>query len=224
MSAFDERWTALPTAAALVVVLLAYAALFAGSELLHRAFAVEAETTRQLVHVVGSLLAIPLPLLLGRPLGIAVAVLFAGLQAWSRHRGILGSVHGVSRPTYGAIAFPLGIALVAVLAHSFAQYAFGVLVLGLADPAAGLVGQRWGRPIAHWPTSKSLAGSAAFLAVTLVLATAYAVAGTDVAVRPLLLLASGLVVTVVESVLGRGLDDLALPTAAAGAYTWLLVG
>jgi hypothetical protein len=76
----------------------------------------------------------------------------------------------------------------------------------------------------HWPTSTSLAGSAAFLAVTVVLATAYSVIGTDLPLRPLLLLASGLLVTVVESVLGRGLDDLAVPTAAAWAYGWLLVG
>lgn len=224
MNAFDEPWAAAPTVVTLVVVLLAYAALFAGAELLRQVFAVDAETTRRLVHVVGSLLAIPLPLVLGRPLGVAVAVAFAALQAWSRHHRLLSSVHGVTRPTYGAVAFPLGIALVAVTARTFAEYAFGVLVLGLADPVAGFVGQRWGRPIAHWPTHKSLIGSGAFLAVTVLLAAAFALAGSQTPVRALALVACGLVITLVESVIGRGLDNLAVPTAAAWAYAWLVVG
>jgi hypothetical protein len=221
VSAWDEPWAALPPAASLALVLLAYGALFVGTEMLRRVYSVEAETTRRLVHVVGCLLAVPLPLLLGRPLGVAVAVVFAAFQAWTRHRRILQSVHGVPRPTCGAIAFPLGIALVAVVSSSFPQYAFGVLVLGLADPVAGLVGQRWGHPIPHWPTSKSVAGSAAFLAVTLALAVAFVLAGPDAPVRPIVLLAGGLGVTLVESVLGRGLDNLAVPSAAALAFAGL---
>lgn len=224
MSAFDQPWSALPTAVSLTLVLVAYGALFVVTEILRRFFSVEAETTRRLVHVVGCLLAIPLPLLLGRPLGVAVAVVFAAFQAWTRHRRILQSVHGVPRPTYGAIAFPLGIALVALVSRSFVQYAFGVLVLGLADPVAGWVGQRWGRPIPHWPTSKSVAGSAAFLAVTLALAVAFVVAGPDVLLRPVVLVVGGLAVTLVESVLGRGLDNLAVPSSAALAYAGLFDG
>ena len=221
MSAFDAPWAGAPAAVTLVGVLLSYGALFLGAEMLRRKRAVEGETTRRLVHVVGSLLAIPLPVLLGRPLGITVAVAFAAVQAWSRHRRLLMSVHGVDRATYGEIAFPLGIALVAVLADTFAQYAFGVLVLGLADPAAGIVGQRLGRPMPRWPAAKSLAGSAAFLAVTVLLAAVFARSAIDVPVRPLALLASGLVVTAVESVIGLGLDNLAVPSVAAGAYGWM---
>jgi phytol kinase len=224
VSALDQPWGAVPVAVSLLLVLLAYAALFATAELLRRVRGVGTSTTRPLVHAVGCLLAVPLPLLLGRPLGIAVALVFAAAQAWTRRQRLLLSVHDVDRETYGAVAFPLGIALVALVAQTFAQYAFGVLVLGFADPAAGLVGRRWGTPIRRWPTASSLAGSAAFLAVTLLLAVAFARAGADDPSRPVLLVASGLVVTAVESVLGRGLDNLAVPSAAAVAYAWMFVG
>jgi dolichol kinase len=208
----------LPVVPAVLLVLLCYALLFGSAELLRRR-GVGAETTRRLVHVVGSLLALPLPILVGVRPGVVMAVGLAGLLALSRRRGVLGSVNDVERTTVGAVVFPLGIALVAVVASDYAQYCFGVLVLGFADAAAGWVGARTGHPLRGWPTSKSVAGSTAFFVVTLTLAVAFRIAlGGDLT---LVLVPSALAVTVVEALLARGWDDLAVPSAAALAFAWM---
>lgn len=209
-------WPLLPTALA---VALAYVGLFAGAEVLRRRWQVAPETTRALVHVLGALLAVPLPLVLGRRAGVALAVALAGALVVSRRRGLLPSVHGVRRRTVGEVLFPLGIALVAVVARDYGQYALGVLVLGLADAAAGVVGARFGRPRRWWPASATAAGSVAFLLVTVVVALG---AASVVGAQPVaLVLPSALVVTLVEALLTGGWDDLAVPSAAALAFAWM---
>ena len=208
----------LPIVPGIALVLLGYALLFGSAELLRRR-GVGAETTRRLVHVVGTLLALPLPILLGVRAGVVMAVALAGLLAWSRRRGALGSVNAVHRRTVGAVVFPLGIALAAVASSVYAQYCFGVLVLGFADPAAGWVGSRAGRRLRGRPTHKTVAGSTAFFLVTMALAVAFRLElGGDVT---LLLVPSALAVTGVEALLAGGCDNLAVPTAAALAFVWM---
>jgi len=209
----------IPVVPGVLVVLLAYGLLFGCVELLRRRWGVGAETTRRLVHVLGTLLALPLPIVLGVPVGVVMAVALAGLLALSRRRGTLGSVHDVQRTTIGEVVFPLGIALAAVVAQDYAQYCFGVLVLGFADAAAGIVGTRVGRPLRRWPARKSVAGSTAFFVVTIGLAVAFVAA---LGVEPaMLLVPSALAVTLVEALLARGWDNLAVPSAAALAFAWM---
>ena len=204
---------------AVLVVLAAYVALFVVAELLRSRRGWGAETTRRLIHSVGALIAVPLPLLLGRRLGVVLAVGLAVLLVLSTRYRPLASLHDVRRSTVGEVVFPLGIALAALVATEYGQYVLGVLVLGLADPAAGVVGARYGTPLRRWPVSKSLVGSATFLAVTVLVALAFWLR-LDLADLPLVL-ASALLVTGVEVSLGRGLDNLAVPGATALAFGWM---
>lgn len=209
----------LPLLAGVLVVVSAYGALFLGAELLRRRAGAAPETTRVLVHVVGALIAIPIPLLVGRPAGVLMAVVFGLALAASRRAGALPSVHGVARRTVGEVLFPWGIGLAAVVAGTYGQYVLGVLVLGLADAAAGLVGARYGRRVPSWPTTATAEGSAAFLVVTLVIAGGFAL---RLQAGPAALVVLGaLAVTLVEALLSGGWDDLVVPSAAVVAFAWM---
>ena len=118
--------------------------------------------------------------------------------------------------------FPLGVLLAAALFPHEVPYAFGVLVMGLSDAAASAAGHRWGRRAyrllgAH----KTYAGSAAFLAVTVVLATGRP--GRPPATSPLTsvpaVLAIAAALTVVEGAAGGGVDNVLLPVAGAALLT-----
>ena len=88
----------------------------------------------------------------------------------------------------------------------------GILVLALADPAAGTVGRLWGR---HRLGKGTAAGSSAFLLVAFAVLAAY--------LGPAAGLASALVVTAVEAASRRLDDNLTVPVAAAFSG-WLVGG
>jgi phytol kinase len=142
-----------------------------------------------------------------------LALLFSGLLSWTWTRRQLGSVHAVPRPTAGALVFPAGLFLGAWAGWGHpSAIAYGSLVLALADPAAALAGRRLRSP--GWRVAggqKTLAGSAAFLAVALAL-------GALFATRPealLLVGAAALLLAAIEGSIGYGLDNLPLPLVAS---------
>jgi dolichol kinase len=128
----------------------------------------------------------------------------------SRFQALLGAMlrdREMDRLT-GATALAMSYTATAVLFPGWPAIA-AILVAGLADPAAALVGRGDGRH--RYPGGKSLEGSLAFLAVAsavLLLATPLGLAGA---------LGVGLVITAMEA-LSLGLDDnLYLPVLAAAA-------
>ena len=113
--------------------------------------------------------------------------------------------HGVASSTW----YVLGVVLTLVLFPSEASVP-AVLVLALADPAAGYVGGRWGRLRLGRGT---LEGSTAFFAVAASLLLLLA--------EPRAALVTAGVVTVVEPLPWRVDDNLTIPLAA-GASLWAL--
>jgi len=110
--------------------------------------------------------------------------------------------HEARGPT-GATWLAIGYALAGLLPWPGAQS--GVLVGGLADPAASLVGGRWGKGAAN---AKTAVGSAAFFTVATVVLVASGVPA------PVALLA-GATTSVVERFAGRIDDNLLVPVVAA---------
>ncbi len=143
--------------------------------------------------------------------------------AWTRARGLLGSVHGVERPTLGAILLPVGLVLAAAIGWEVrASYILATLVLAVADPAAAIAGQLGGPGWRVMRGRKSLAGSAAFFATTIAIGLAALVLGAPLSIGAVL--ATAAVVSVVEGSLGFGLDNLAVPPVAAIAWRSALGG
>src|SRR3989442_6737976 len=66
------------------------------------------EQTRRLAHVAGASSVAVLPLILTLTELGALGAFFTGLLVWTRMQRQLDSVHGVARPTFGAIVFTAG--------------------------------------------------------------------------------------------------------------------
>ena len=134
---------------------------------------------------------------LARRLSPAVARLFGRLASLLKPREATGLT--------GATLLSVGFTATAVTFPGDPALA-GILLAGLADPAAALVGRRYGR--VRYPGGKSAAGSGAFLAVALVLGLALGLApGTAILVATAL--------TAVEAFTLPIDDNLYLPVAGA---------
>jgi len=198
--------------AELIGFVVLIAALFASAEMLRRR-GVAPDATRRYTHATGASVAAVLPAFVSLAECVALGVLIAGVLAWTRDRRLLSSVHGVERPTLGAILLPLGLALAAPIGWPQpAAYALGALTLGLADPVAAVVGERVvGLHWRVWRGAKSLGGSVAFAAVVAAIGLA-AASWAPLSLGAIAAMAIGL--AIVEGSLGYGLDNVVVPPLA----------
>ena len=193
-----------------------------------------AELRRKAVHVALGLGCAAFPWLFASPAPVwALAGLSAAGLGFLRLRalrgGTLGSaLHGVERPSWGELVFPLAVALVFHASEGHWElYTVPVLVLALADASGALVGRRWGRhPLRMDGAHKSLEGSVAvflFAALCVALPLAAFAGWTWPLALAAALLAAGLA-ALVEGVAQEGLDNLFLPlltfAVLARAETW----
>jgi phytol kinase len=192
-----------------------FVVLLIATELFQRRVHLAPEMSRRVVHIGSALVAALLAFVLTRGQIVAVALLFTLVMAASQRYHLLPSVHDVSRTTRGEIYFPLGLAGLALIAPDREAFLYGVLVLGLADGLAGLVGERYGGRTLSFSAGKSAVGSTTFFAVAAAVGLGVLLAGGTAALPALLVAAAaGLALTVVELFLDGGLDNLCIPVAA----------
>lgn len=129
----------------------------------------------------------------------------------------LRSVGGVSRSSRGSEYYPLAVFLVFVLAgDDYWRYLASLLVLGIADAFAALVGGEYGRiRYSVEEESKSLEGSLVFLVVAYLAIQIPMLLLTDLPPQTIVLssLLVALVVTGFEAISLRGADNLFVPIA-----------
>jgi dolichol kinase len=122
----------------------------------------------------------------------------------------------------GALVFPAGLLLAVLVGwHHPGAIAYAAFVLGLADPAAALVGTRmkgvgWAVVGGH----KTISGGVAFYIVTSAVGVLIGVAtgGPHLFAA----FAAAAVLTTIESSIGYGLDNLAVPAVASAlGIIWL---
>lgn len=109
----------------------------------------------------------------------------------------------------GATTLAIGYTTAALLFPGTPALA-GILVAGLADAAAAVVGKRFGR--VRYPGGKSLEGSMTFLAIVMAMAVLLLPGG-----HPLVILALALILTGLEALTLPVDDNLYLPPATAAA-------
>jgi phytol kinase len=210
---------------ALVMVVLGGAV--GGVYAVQRRHGLSPEATRKAVHVGMSLVVLTFPWLFEGPApvlalcGLALAAM-AALRGVPALRGSVGGVlHGVERRSYGELYFPLAVCALYLLADDPVFYAIPILLLGLADPAAALIGVRHGfAPYDAVDGRKSREGSVAFFAVAFLCVHVPLLLFTPVG-RAECLLAACIVAalaTMLEAMAWRGLDNLFVPL---GAYVLL---
>lgn len=191
----------------------------------HR-YALAPEASRKLFHIGGGLttLAFPWIFTVWWP-PVALLPLTVGTLLALKHlrglRGGLGRVlYGIERESLGEVYMPLSISAVWLLSGGQpVLYCVPVLVLTLADPAAALVGTRFGT--LRYKTvggSKSLEGSLAF-GITAYLAV-QAPLLLWASLNPALVILVALIVAslamLAEAVAWRGLDNLFIPLLSFG--------
>jgi phytol kinase len=210
---------------------LALTLLLCGLRLAQRRLALSAEASRKLFHIGGGLSTLAFPWLFHSPwpvLALAPVTIgaFLALKYLRGLRRGLGNVlYGVRRRSLGEVYMPLSLTLVWLLSGGDALwFCIPTLALTLADPAAALMGMRYGRHrYAGVDGVKSLEGSCACGLVAAVCVAAPLLALGDSSAPHALALAFSvsLLVTLAEAVAWRGLDNLLIPLVTFGALRTL---
>jgi phytol kinase len=166
------------------------------------------ETTRRIAHVLACLYAIASHAVLPLWLFVLACSLFVLALVLSRRMKVLTSVHTTRRASLGEVYLPVGIVIAALAgalagapSSQTAVFLATILILALADVAAGVTGDLLRAE------SKTRLGSLAFFAVSILIVQACGFG-------PLLSLAVAVVATLVERVSSRGTDNLTVPLAA----------
>jgi phytol kinase len=216
-------WIGIPT------ILAAFAGLLAGLRRYRTWAEVDPEWTRKIAHVVmgGVTLTFPWvfdavwPVVVLSALALALMI---GLRlSEPLHEAMGRALYGVDRASYGELCFPAAIGGLFFLSGGDPiLFCVPILLLGLADPAAAAIGLRHGRILYTTDDGiKSGEGSAGFFLVAFFCVHVPLLLGTDTGRLETLLIATivGLLVTSLEAISWRGLDNLFVPI---GGYVLLL--
>lgn len=206
----------------LLLSLAAVALLLVVNEMWWRRKASHSEHHRKLVHMlVGTFVAF-WPYYLNWTEIRLVSLAFLVGVALSKVLNIFASIHEVERFSLGEICFALSVGALTFITHQDWIYTASLLQMSLADGMAAIVGLHWGQNNSYkvFGSKKSLAGSLAFLIVSLaILITAKYLSGSNLALW--LIPVAALIATGVENIAIYGLDDLLLPLVTAIILTRL---
>ena len=187
-----------------------------------RFFSINTEITRKLSHVGTGVVAFFSPDFLSKNEIIILSVLFLIVILITKHFGLLTSVHDVKRKTFGEFMFPVAVGISALIfLTAFVQaFQYGILILTFSDPAAGIIGSRYGKhKISLLGDNKSAEGSLAFF-VTALISTIFFIGVSDIEIYKIILIT--LVLTITELISIRGFDNLSLPIVSGSLFVLIL--
>lgn len=199
-----------------------FLSLFGVGELLYHKFGVKAELTRKWSHIGTGILTLLFPIMLSSHWYVLLMCSsFALILITSLRLKLLPSINAVERETLGSILYPVSVYL-CFLSMSFSKVGYTgfylpILSLALADPAAALVGKKWGkRKYTLFNHTKSYIGSAACAVVASVLCfTALRNQWPESSFAFVLCfsLAYALIIALAEAISTKGWDNFTIPIA-----------
>lgn len=191
-------------------------AVMAGAELWRRFGHPKPEWTRKLIHSGSGAVAIAFPFVLNSPLVVlGLTSFFAAFVILGKRFGFLQSLHGVERKTSGAHYYPLAILLLFLLAQDRPWlYLSAMLVLGVSDSLAALIGSQYG--VIRYrvgDAERSLEGSLVFFVAAFLVVHLPMLLMTDLprAICVLVAVLAAALATAVEAISLRGSDNLFVP-------------
>ncbi len=193
--------------------------LIVGNEIIKRKFSLPVYVTRKFAHFGGSLIAFISPLFLSTIEIIVVSIIFALILFFTRRTKLFSSIHAVDRNTLGEVFLPVGVILCAIffLPQDIKAFQFGILIMGISDGLAGLIGEGLGKHYFKlFNKRKSIEGVCIFLLTSLLLTFIFS---PHFDYRILII---AIILTVVEFFLEFGLDNIALPILGAYLMQFLL--
>ena len=173
---------------------------------------------RKLIHLLSAFIICLFPYIFSLRGIIIISLVFAFIFTLARFYNFLPIITKVSRYSWGEVFYPLGVAISAIifLPDHILAFQFGILVLGLSDFLANIVGDLFGQHrIELLRGAKSLEGSLAFTLSTLALFSIFGQGSSW------LILPFSFLLAAVEFSLFLGLDNLLLPSLAAYLFSIL---
>ena len=183
------------------------------AQAIHKA-GISGTKSRKLSHMLGAIVAAFLPYFLKLDSIIVLGLLFFALLLFSSKRRLLGGIHNVKRNTIGAFLFPVGIILSALLFKNQENsiYAMSILIMGLSDGIAGIVGETYGKHKYNFTSEKTIEGSTSFFVVTTIIILVGTILNSSVHYLQLpLTLMIAVIITIIEGISGKGWDNLTVP-------------
>jgi phytol kinase len=209
-----------------VIVTIAYGSIFIAVELLAKKMHPPSEVTRKLSHILAGVGAALLPFVLSFNQIALLGAIFVPAVYLSMRGNWFKSVHKVRRSTYGEVYFPLAIAVCALLFPDRLLFTYGVLVIGVSDALASLLGQRYGRKKFKAPAGqKSIVGSTAFFISSAIIGATLTLIFVDTSIAQAVVwsIVLAAILTIIEARANKGLDNLYVPVAASGLMGFLLI-
>ena len=193
-----------------------FLALFFTGEALFKFFKVPAEVSRKFVHISSAILSCSFPFFFDSHWWVmAICFSFLVLLYLSVKFNFLKSINSVERKTFGSILYPIAIYICFILNQfleknngQFQFYFASVLILGISDPLAAIVGGKY--PIFRFQkiaAGKSLGGSLAFFIATFIIS--FSLLHLDNKI--IICLAVSLLSTFAELLSSNGFDNLFVP-------------
>ncbi len=185
-------------------------------DIVHRCGA-SAEVSRKSVHVSTCLLIAAFPLFgIDHHQLLLIAVGSVIALALLRRTVLMRSVMAVERTSYGDLMLPLSVAAVAAIGFSYSAFLAAYLVLCFSDTLASLIGSAYGqRRYTLFGHAKSYVGSVAFfLSALAILWPTAQFAGLPPTAALLTGVAVGAILTLVEALSHKGVDNFFVPVVA----------
>ena len=141
---------------------------------------------------------------------------------------LFNSIFDVDRVTYGEFIFVIGIIVTSLVFPNPWVYALAVVNLGAADGLAALIGKRYGKIKYNvFGSTKSLVGFMTIMTVTTITGAAFFWLAADYHPQPIFIfthiITSAAVISGLEFVSFKGLDNLTIPLSTGLLYFSLVV-
>jgi phytol kinase len=207
----------------LIIIGVLYGVAFLIGELAYHG-GVDSNITRKIIHIGGGVVTAFLPFFVSFRIALLLAVFFIVFIFLSERYKYFHSIHNINWQSRGAILFPVSALISILLFWELSPMAFSgaMLVLGLSDGFASLLGRNWGRHNYFITAEKTYEGSLMFFIITLTIFSVFLITKGLIGFLPLsLALLATIFLTVIEGVSRNGWDNLFLPLVAGGFFLLL---
>ncbi len=176
---------------------------------------------RKVIHISAALIICCFPYFLSLYYIILLAVLFSLIFLAAKIFNFLPIVSNVKRVSLGEVFYPLGVLISAIMflpQNDVRSFQFGILVLGLSDALANILGGLFGRfKYKIVRSTKTIEGSSAFFLSTFILFII--IKGKINSIPFDFYLLASLFLTLIEAVFFLGLDNLFLPVLSSYLFS-----
>jgi len=180
-------------------------------EILKRKKILSTNSTRRMIHLGAAIITFSFPTYLSFSQALIMCFIILMIMSFSRRISLFSHIHGVERKTWGEIFYPIGI-MVAVfffLPNNPESFRIVLLILGISDLLANIVGTHWGtKYFTIFGGKKTIEGTIAFFVSTFIILFIFQLS------LPIAIFIS-LIASAVEFFSPYGSDNLTIPIAVS---------